>query len=72
MGIVNTRNALVGWLAVKVGKRVVKSKAKGALPGGKNGRRRVPIVSGLAAAALAGAAWVVRRRKRGGGEAADA
>jgi hypothetical protein len=64
MGIVNTRNALVGWLAVKLGKRVIKNKAKGALPGAKEGRRRTPIVS--AVTALAGAAWVFRRWRRGG------
>ena len=28
MGIVNRRNAFVGWLALAVGKRVVKKKAK--------------------------------------------
>ena len=28
MGIVNKRNAVVGWIAVKVGKRVVKKKAQ--------------------------------------------
>jgi hypothetical protein len=69
MGIVNTRNALVGWLAVKLGKRVLKNKAKGALPGGKDSRRRTPIVS--AVTALAGAAWIFRRRRRGGREPAS-
>jgi hypothetical protein len=29
MGIVNRRNAFVGWVALAVGKRVVKKKAKG-------------------------------------------
>ena len=33
MGIVNKRNAIVGWIAVKVGKRVVKKKAQGRGPG---------------------------------------
>jgi hypothetical protein len=28
MGIVNRRNALVGWLVVKVGKRVARKKAR--------------------------------------------
>ncbi len=32
MGIFNRRNAAVGWLAVTVGKRVLKKKAKGAVP----------------------------------------
>ena len=32
MGVFNRRNAAVGWLAVTVGKRVLKKKAKGAVP----------------------------------------
>jgi hypothetical protein len=67
MGIVNWRNAIVGWTAVKVGKRVVKSKAKSAVPGRKDGGRRLQL-SALAsgAAALAGGAWLLLRRKRSG------
>jgi hypothetical protein len=32
MGVFNRRNAAVGWLAVAVGKRVLKRKAKDAVP----------------------------------------
>ncbi len=32
MGIFNRRNAAVGWLTWAVGKRVLKKKAKGAVP----------------------------------------
>lgn len=32
MGIVNRRNAVAGWLALSVGKRVLKKKAKQAVP----------------------------------------
>ena len=32
MGIINRRNAVVGWLALAVGKRVLKKKAKDAVP----------------------------------------
>jgi hypothetical protein len=32
MGVFNRRNAAVGWLTWTVGKRVVKKKAKGAVP----------------------------------------
>ena len=32
MGIFNRRNAAVGWLTWSVGKRVLKKKAKGAVP----------------------------------------
>jgi nitrate reductase gamma subunit len=45
MAILNRRNAIVGWVAVKVGKRVVKQKAAGAVPSAKTG--------GAAAGALA-------------------
>jgi hypothetical protein len=61
MGIVNKRNAVVGWLTVKVGKRVVKRKAQDAVPSAKTG--------GAAAGALAaagGALFFWRRAKRGG------
>ena len=40
MGIVNKRNAVVGWVTLKVGKRVVKQKAAGAVPSGEDRRRR--------------------------------
>ena len=33
MGIVNRRNAVVGWGVLKIGKRVVRQKAKAAVPG---------------------------------------
>jgi hypothetical protein len=61
MGIVNKRNAVVGWMAVKIGKRVVKRKAADAVPSAKTG--------GAAAGALAaagGALFFWRRAKRGG------
>lgn len=32
MGIFNRRNAVAGWMALAVGKRVVKRKAKDAVP----------------------------------------
>ena len=32
MGVFNRRNAAVGWMAWSVGKRVLKKKAKGAVP----------------------------------------
>ena len=59
MGIVNRRNAVVGWVTLKVGKRVVKQKAAGAVPKAKTG--------GAAAGALAalGGALLFWRRKRG-------
>jgi hypothetical protein len=61
MSIVNKRNAVVGWLTVKVGKRLVKRKAADAVPRATTG--------GAAAGALAaagGALFFWRRAKRGG------
>jgi hypothetical protein len=62
MGIVNKRNAVVGWIAVKVGKRVVKKKAAEAVPSAKTG--------GAAAGALAAVAGVLFfwRHRKGDGE----
>jgi nitrate reductase gamma subunit len=59
MGIVNKRNAVVGWITLKVGKRVVKQKAAGAVPSAKS--------SGGVAGAIAaiGAVLLFWRRKRG-------
>jgi flavin reductase (DIM6/NTAB) family NADH-FMN oxidoreductase RutF len=45
MGIVNRRNAVVGWVTLKVGKRVAKKKAAEAVPSARTG--------GVAAGALA-------------------
>ena len=61
MSIVNRRNALVGWLAVKVGKRVVKKKASEAVPSAKTG--------GAAAGALAaiGGALLFWKKRSGSG-----
>ena len=33
MGIMNRRNAVVGWGVLKIGKRVARQKAKAAVPG---------------------------------------
>jgi len=52
MGIVNRRNAVLGWTVWQVGKRVAKRKAKAALPGVDAESRRPnkpAIVAGLAA-----------------------
>ena len=66
MGIVNKRNAVLGWLAWKVGKGMAKKKAKGVLPSKSqsSGKRKPAMFAGLAAA-LGGAAWLRRKRKSG-------
>jgi len=65
MAILNKRNAVVGWLTVKIGKRVVKQKAAGAVPGAKKG--------GAAAGALAAltGALLFWRRKRSGDDTTE-
>jgi hypothetical protein len=62
MGIVNKRNAVVGWLVLKLGKRAAKKKAQSAVPDARTG--------GIAAGALAGLAGITGallfwRKKRG-------
>lgn len=69
MGIVNRRNAVLGWAAWQVGRRVAIRRAREARSARVADLKRRPskgvIVS--AVAAVAGALWFVRRR-RGGGE----
>ena len=73
MGIVNKRNAVLGWTAWKLGKRAAKKKAKAAVPGIDEDTKRPnkpAIVS--AVAAIGGALWFWRKRKGGsGGEEGD-
>jgi hypothetical protein len=66
MGIVNRRNAVVGWVTLKVGKRVVKQKAAEVAPKAKK-------TGGAAAGALAAIGGVLFfwRHKRGGGSSTD-
>ncbi len=65
MGIVNRRNALLGWAVVKLAKRLLKRKAKAAV----SGARARPLTTGLvgiaSAAAVGGALWFLRRRDGG-------
>jgi hypothetical protein len=58
VGIMNRRNATLGWLVWEVGKRVAKKKAKAALPGTAEGSSR-PNASAIATLALvlAGVIW---------------
>jgi hypothetical protein len=64
MSIVNRRNAVVGWLVLKAGKKAAKRKAQDAVPGPRAGG----AAGGLAALAAVLFFW---RRKRGGGDAAE-
>jgi len=62
VGIVNRRNAVLGWAVWKVGKRTAKRKAKGVTPSVEGGR---PSKSLLAAgvAGVAGALAFWRKKK---------
>ncbi len=62
MGIVNKRNAIVGWLTLKVGKRVVRKKAQQAAASGTRAGRGAKT----GALAAAGGVLLFLRSKRGG------
>ena len=64
MSIMNRRNAVIGWLTWLTAKRVLKKKAKEAVPGTVEGSKRPnkgAIAAGLAT--LGGALWFWRRRQ---------
>jgi hypothetical protein len=58
MSIVNRRNAVIGWVVVKAGKRAARRKAQGAVPTARTG--------GAIAGALAalGGLLMLKRKKR--------
>jgi LPXTG-motif cell wall-anchored protein len=64
MGVINKRNAVLGWTVWQVGKRAAKRKARDAVPG-RSGESKRPnkgaIATGLAA--VGGALWFWRRRR---------
>jgi hypothetical protein len=64
MGIVNRRNAVIGWVVVKAGKRVAKKKAADLKPGtaGDSAKPNKPAVA-MGLAGLAGALMFWRRRR---------
>ena len=74
MGIVNRRNALLGWAAWQVGKRIARRKAKSAVPA-IDSRSKRPNTAAIvmALAAVAGAVWFWRQRDADGdGESSEA
>ena len=64
MGILNKRNAVLGWTVWQVGKRFAKKKARDAVPG-RSGDTKRPNKSAIATglAAVGGALWFWRRRR---------
>jgi hypothetical protein len=69
MGILNKRNAVLGWMVWQVGKRFAKMKARDAVPG-RSGDSRRPnkgaIATGLAT--VGGVLWIWRKRRSGDDE----
>lgn len=65
MGMMNRRNAVLGWTVWKVGKRVARRKAKAAVPtiDPDTKRPNKSLVASLVGA-VAGAFWFLRRRRR--------
>lgn len=70
MGIVNKRNAVLGWLTWSALKHLAKSKALSAAPRVEDGRPN-RAAKGAAAAAAAGGVLVVWRRKKRHGAGGD-
>ncbi len=62
MGIMNRRNAMLGWMAWQVAKRVLKRKAKAAVPGTIDDSMRPNRSAILLLSLLAGVAAVVAKR----------
>jgi hypothetical protein len=65
VGVFNRRNAAVGWLALAVGKRVVKKKAKSAVPTIDTESKK-PNKSAIALAVAGAAGLLTFWRKRSG------
>jgi hypothetical protein len=71
MGIVNKRNAVLGWLTWRVGKRVARRKARHAVPSVEGGRPNKPAIAAGFAALFGGLLfWRKARRRSGGDESA--
>lgn len=66
MGILNRRNAVMGWATWQVGKRLAKRKAKSAVPTIDTDTRRPNKPAIVAALAALGGALLFWRKKSGG------
>jgi hypothetical protein len=63
MGIVNRRNAVLGWTVWQVGKRAAKKKAKSAVPSVDRDTKRPNKPAIVAAVAAVGAGLMFWRKK---------
>ncbi len=70
MSVINRRNAVVGWLALTVGKRVMKKKAKGAVPS-VDPETRKPNKSAIALLLASAVGLATFWRRRAGDDDAD-
>jgi len=70
MSIVNRRNAMLGWLTWKAGKRIAARKARSAVHGAEEAKPKKGLILSLLAAA--GAILFFWRRKGGDGGSQDA
>jgi hypothetical protein len=66
MGILNKRNAVLGWTVWQFSKRFAKKKARDAVPG-RSGESKRPNKGAIATAlaAVGGALWFWRKRRSG-------
>ena len=71
MGIVNRRNAVVGWMTLIMAKRVVKRKAKDAVPS-VDPETKKPNKSAIALAAASAVGLATFARRRSGGDDSEA
>ena len=60
MGVLNKRNAVLGWAVWNVSKKVAKQKAKSVATNGSGRPKGKALAAGLAT--LGGAVWFWRRR----------
>jgi hypothetical protein len=67
MGIVNRRNAVLGWAVWNVGKRVARKKARGAVPSVDSETKRPNASAAILAALAAVGGALMFWRKRGDG-----
>jgi hypothetical protein len=65
VGIVNRRNAVLGWGVWKIGKRVLKRKAKSAAPAVEGGKPNKPFLGVVSLAGIAGALTFWRKKRSG-------
>jgi len=70
VSVVNRRNAVVGWLALAVGKRVLKRKAKSAVPA-IDAESRKPNKSAVALLVAGTVGVLTFWKKRSGGDAEE-